>query len=84
MCGAPFGEFTLKSDAMTSGRPICFISGGVGLTPVLSMLDTLLESDISSPIYYIDAIRDQNVEAMHSYFEKKYRTISIIIGPLSI
>jgi nitric oxide dioxygenase len=60
--GPPCGEFTLKQDA--SARPIVLISGGVGLTPMLSMLKTLTHQGVSTPIYFIHGTRNSSTHAM--------------------
>jgi nitric oxide dioxygenase len=49
---APAGEFTL--DQLDS-RPVVLISGGVGLTPLVSMLNTIAETNPSRPITFIHA-----------------------------
>lgn len=38
-CRAPRGEFTLD---LTSSRPVLLVAGGIGITPMLAMLDALL------------------------------------------
>jgi nitric oxide dioxygenase len=64
--GVPCGDFVLNTNR---SKPIVFISGGVGLTPVLSMFEALLSEGHSTlPIYYIDAVKNTDVEAMHTYF----------------
>lgn len=42
----PTGEFVLKPELENcrTRRPACFISGGVGLTPLLSMITSILEA----------------------------------------
>tara|TARA_R110002050_G_C8912341_1_gene510870 strand:- start:312 stop:1511 length:1200 start_codon:yes stop_codon:yes gene_type:complete len=55
---APIGNFTLDPK---KGLPITFISGGVGVTPLISMLQTLDKA--SQPLTWIHACRNQTVHA---------------------
>lgn len=50
--GPPCGEFTLTS-AAASQRPLVLVSGGVGITPTLSMLHGALEEAASRPIVFV-------------------------------
>jgi nitric oxide dioxygenase len=60
--GPPCGEFTLDL-AAANGRPIVLLSGGVGITPVMSMLKTLVHSGATTPIHFVHAARDSRVHA---------------------
>lgn len=53
----PSGEFTLA----TSDKPLVLISGGVGITPLLAMLEAALPS--GRPVYFIHAARHAGVHA---------------------
>lgn len=57
----PSGEFTLTD----SDKPLVLISGGVGITPMLAMLDAVLPS--KRPVVFIHAARHGGVHA----FRKK-------------
>eukprot|EP00301_Raphidiophrys_heterophryoidea_P024225 c7787_g1_i2.p1 GENE.c7787_g1_i2~~c7787_g1_i2.p1 ORF type:complete len:350 (-),score=115.09 c7787_g1_i2:134-1183(-) len=63
----PCGDFVLDE---SSNKPICFVSGGVGLTPLLSMTEHLLSTNAKRPIYYIDGARNADVEAKHDFFQR--------------
>ncbi|RIK80408.1 MAG: NO-inducible flavohemoprotein [Planctomycetota bacterium] len=63
--GPPCGEFTLVP-ATTDGSPVVLISGGVGITPVLSMLKSLAHAGVGAPIYFIHCARNSGVHAMAS------------------
>jgi nitric oxide dioxygenase len=52
---APAGEFVLN---MESGKPLVFISGGVGITPLMSMLKTAAEKQPGRKITFIHAARN--------------------------
>lgn len=58
---APGGAFTLNRE---DSRPVVLISGGVGLTPMLSMLNTLAETDPQRPVTFIHSAANGNVHAM--------------------
>ena len=61
---APAGNFTLKDNTNKK----VFISGGVGQTPLLSMLETLdLKKEIQQDVIWIHACRNQQV---HAFAEK--------------
>lgn len=60
----PYGEFTLDLEA--SG-PVVLISGGVGITPMLSMLGTLVEHAPTRPVVFLHAVRNHKVHAMKDY-----------------
>lgn len=57
---APTGNFTLDPK---KGTPITFISGGVGLTPLISMLQSLRFAKPSQPLTWVNACRNQTVHA---------------------
>lgn len=63
---APAGVFTLAQSA----RPIVFLAGGVGLTPLTSMFNTLLAESSSRPITFVQAVRNPDVLAMSAHFAK--------------
>ncbi|GGO83134.1 flavohemoprotein [Marinobacterium nitratireducens] len=48
----PAGDFFLDVEQET---PVVLLSGGVGLTPMLSMLSTLVESGHKAPVHYLHA-----------------------------
>jgi nitric oxide dioxygenase len=61
--GPPCGEFTL--DPLRVGkRAIVLLSGGIGITPVLSMLKALAHHNVTTPVYFIHAARSSRVHAM--------------------
>lgn len=59
----PYGDFTLDVNADT---PVVLISGGVGLTPMMSMLKTIVKRKISRVVLFIHAVRNRRVHAMNS------------------
>jgi nitric oxide dioxygenase len=63
LIGPPCGNFTLDVVHATA-RPIVLLSGGIGLTPVLSMLKELAHVQVSTPVYFIHAARNSRVHAL--------------------
>mmetsp|Transcript_19578 Transcript_19578/g.25000 ORF Transcript_19578/g.25000 Transcript_19578/m.25000 type:complete len:448 (+) Transcript_19578:181-1524(+) len=59
--GVPCGDFVLKE----SNKPHVLISGGVGITPVLAMLEDLINKKTKKTIYMINTARCPEAEAMH-------------------
>lgn len=57
----PRGNFVLDQESL---RPVILLSGGVGQTPLLSMLHTLVDSNRS--VWYLHACENTDVHAMHS------------------
>lgn len=58
---APAGEFVLNMD---SELPVVFISGGIGITPMMSMLHTAVEKLKDRSVYFIHGALNSNVHAM--------------------
>ncbi|MCU6710850.1 NO-inducible flavohemoprotein [Paenibacillus sp. J5C_2022] len=62
---APAGEFVLEQPAAAkSKQPIVLISGGVGQTPLLSMLHALMAEQPQRPVVYIHAAQNGDVHAL--------------------
>ncbi|UOQ69700.1 NO-inducible flavohemoprotein [Hymenobacter volaticus] len=57
---APAGDFTLKTAKQT---PVVLVSGGVGQTPLLSMLDYLVDSGSSREVVWVHGSRNAQVHA---------------------
>lgn len=57
----PAGDFVLDE---TSDGPVVLLSGGVGLTPMMSMLESIAQSGDGRPVWYIHGARDKRVHAM--------------------
>ncbi|WP_126425265.1 NO-inducible flavohemoprotein [Brevibacillus marinus] len=60
---APAGDFTLD---LASDLPLVLISGGVGFTPLLSMLHTVVEEQPTRAVTYIHAAVNGRVHAMRN------------------
>ncbi|WP_426127548.1 NO-inducible flavohemoprotein [Pararhizobium sp. PWRC1-1] len=57
----PSGDFFLAHD---TARPIVLLSGGVGLTPMVSMLESIIEDGTSAPLFFVHATQHGDVHAM--------------------
>jgi ferredoxin-NADP reductase/predicted pyridoxine 5'-phosphate oxidase superfamily flavin-nucleotide-binding protein len=55
LVGVPAGRFVLSSPP---GRPIVLVSAGVGITPLLPMLEHLAREDDGREVWFIHAARD--------------------------
>ena len=64
---APAGEFFLNED---SDRPVVLIGGGVGLTPVFSMLDTLVAGGSNREIWFFYGAVDSSQHAMFEHMKQ--------------
>ncbi|GAA4383842.1 NO-inducible flavohemoprotein [Hymenobacter koreensis] len=58
--GAPAGDFTLD---VTKPTPVVLVSGGVGQTPLLSMLDYLVTSGSKREVVWVHGSRNPRVHA---------------------
>jgi nitric oxide dioxygenase len=59
--GSPAGDFVLDQ---SSDTPVVLISGGVGLTPMVSMLETLIAAQPDREVTYIHAAINGSLHAM--------------------
>lgn len=63
---SPMGQFTMEEDA---ARPVVFLSAGVGITPMVSMLRSLIqasdEKEIKRPIWFIHGARSSKERAFY-------------------
>ena len=61
---APAGEFFLGHHVE---RPVVLLSGGVGLTPMVAMLEALVENGADVPVHYIHGTHDRDTHAMRDH-----------------
>jgi nitric oxide dioxygenase len=72
---APAGEFKLDADLAT---PVVLISGGVGLTPMISMLQNLVAKDYSFPITWLHGCRNREVHAFKAQLDEIVNTCDYV------
>ncbi|KAB7705395.1 NO-inducible flavohemoprotein [Bacillus aerolatus] len=61
---APAGDFYLDVE---NDAPVTLISGGVGITPMMSMLETLAANNSKRDIVFIHAARDEEAHAFKEH-----------------
>ncbi|GLX68704.1 NO-inducible flavohemoprotein [Paenibacillus glycanilyticus] len=66
LLSAPAGDFALD---LEDSRPVVFISGGVGVTPMVSMLNTLVDLKSERTIAFIHAAHNDEVHALKQQVE---------------
>jgi len=59
--GVPCGDFTVETK---HNKPIVLIGGGVGITPLVSMFEHLMQAEATNPVTMIHCCRDAAGEAM--------------------
>ncbi|GGH75622.1 nitric oxide dioxygenase [Pullulanibacillus pueri] len=64
---APAGDFTLDTN---KDIPVVLIAGGVGLTPMISMLNHLSEQYPHRPVTFIQAAKNSQIHAMREHVVK--------------
>ena len=55
---APAGDFVLDTEKTT---PVTFLSGGVGITPMMSMFETIAKNNPNRPVSFIYSARNENL-----------------------
>jgi len=58
------GDFTLPAKP---SRPIVMLSGGVGLTPMIAMLEQAVQDDLDVPIQFIHSTQDGSTHAFKGH-----------------
>jgi nitric oxide dioxygenase len=77
----PYGTFHLKSQdeaKQDNSSPLVLISAGVGLTPLLSMLNTSVGGGAERPISWIHGFRNKEAEAFSQHINRTARAHSNI------
>lgn len=58
--GPPCGEFTFHPDH--AERPVVFLAGGIGATPLLSMAKSLVRAGVGQEVLFVQAARNCRVQ----------------------
>lgn len=77
--GPPCGEFLLSDDA-DPGRPLVFLAGGIGITPLMSMLGSAVQTMPERHIVFIHGALNRQVQAFGEALEslaQKHNNLSI-------
>ncbi len=70
--GPPCGDFFVDVEATKAHhRPIVFVAGGIGITPLLCMAKSLVNARVQNSIYFIHAVRDRDQQI----FEQEIREL---------
>ena len=76
---APNGKFYLKQDSM---RPVVLIGGGIGLTPTLSMFNTLALAESKREVWFFYGVINSQDAAMTDHLraiEKEHDNLHVVI-----
>jgi nitric oxide dioxygenase len=61
--GPPCGNFVLDP-AKVGDQPVVLLAGGIGMTPLVSMLKALAHNRVNTPVYFVHAARNSRVQAL--------------------
>ena len=77
---APSGSFCLEEN---SDRPIVLVAGGVGITPILSMLNWLIATRSNREIWLFYGVRNRAEHAMYDHLQQmaaQVRNLRIVVA----
>ncbi|XP_063933531.1 flavohemoprotein-like isoform X2 [Zophobas morio] len=81
LLGVPSGVFTFNHNHANDEKPIVLMSAGVGLTPIVAMLDFILKNNVKKSVTVIISNRNKDVEALHDWFvasEEKHSNLQVV------
>jgi nitric oxide dioxygenase len=70
---APAGDFVLNTE---NNKPVYFISGGVGVTPMISMLKSFAAMQSNQKVTFVHAVKNGNVHAFGQEVKETISTMS--------
>lgn len=76
---APSGRFFLD---IRKTRPVVLIAGGIGITPMLSMLNTICVFGLKRQVYLFYGVRDRNQHVMYEHLkalEKAHPNFNLVV-----
>ena len=77
---APAGSFCLEEN---SNKPVVMIAGGVGITPIVSMLNWLIATRSNREIWIFYGVRNRAEHAMYDYLQQmaaQVRNLRIVVA----
>lgn len=63
MCSMPSGGYDLALLEASKKSPVCLLSGGIGLTPHLSLMDWLVKQNWTAPVYHFHSARSAKIQS---------------------
>ena len=73
LLSAPYGQFTLNPDATEQ----VFIAGGIGITPLFTMLQQAVEQGKSTPLTFINCSRDETHQVFNDQLAQLETLVSV-------
>ncbi|CCE61587.1 hypothetical protein TPHA_0A05120 [Tetrapisispora phaffii CBS 4417] len=71
LISAPAGDFQLNEKLIKQNEtPLVLLAAGVGVTPLLSMLETQVNENPSRPVYWIQSSRDETKQAFKNHVDE--------------
>jgi nitric oxide dioxygenase len=64
----PYGDFFLDLES-GDNSPLVLVSGGIGVTPLLSILNTLVSQNVERPVSWIQGARSAHVRAFTEHIK---------------
>jgi len=68
--GAPFGDFYLKPEHVQGSAPLVLLSGGIGCTPLVSMLEEIVKKNVKVPVFWFHGCINGTAHALRHDVEK--------------
>lgn len=76
---APSGQFFLD---IRRTRPMVLIAGGIGITPLLSMLNMVCNFGLKREVYLFYGVRNRSYHAMYDHLkrmQRKHRNLHVVV-----
>lgn len=68
---APAGDFTINRELINQNKiPLVLLSSGVGVTPILAMLEEQVKCNPGRPIYWIQSSYDEKTQAFKKHVDE--------------
>jgi ferredoxin-NADP reductase len=76
---APSGNFCLDVNV---GRPVVLVAGGIGLTPVLAMLNAICDANARRETWFFYGVRNRREHAMHQHLKSiaaQHANVTVVV-----